>query len=537
MTMMNFVRSSKVKRFFYFFFLFLLIFLSCGQEPPYTVSIRSDLPAEGEEPMHESLFQNNPLPDTFRIIYNDDVTDMKANEAGEIDCTISIIHYSWRNKETSASEGGGRFRTIGSDIAAMRSGTADDPTVESSVDKTLEKTVRTVYYAPVSEFDDYSLSPSLTDCKNNSVSVMPLREISLPQKALPVDSLYPDDENYPLISRWAVTVSFDGEAEENALVNEWLNGLSQEKQNPEIIWIAATGDIMPGRGIDTILLNEENGIERIFQDTLPFLRSVDFLLGNLETTVTDRGAPLDKSYTFRVTPRVLQPLKSAGFDYFSLTNNHCWDYGEQGFVDTLRHLQETNLYTSGAGRNRGEASVPLSLSLSGQPLSLLSFGAYPPEMNGFDGKTEAAAGEEKPGILWADERTPELLSTHFSAGSFDIIMVHGGKEWHSGPMPYQKKLYREFIDHGADLVLGSHPHVLQKLESYKGKLIAYSLGNFLFPGMEETLYGEESIILRVGLVENAVRYVEAIPVHIDGRTIHIDRSGTILNRFTDLHRR
>ncbi len=523
-----------MRHFIYLLLFFPLTFFSCGQEPPYTVFIRSEIPTPEGEPIHESLLQNNPLPDTFRIIYNDELTDKKGNETGDIDCTISIIHYSWRSKNISSSDTRSHVRTTGSTIAATRSRAVDKPAVESSH---LEKIVRTVYYAPVSDFDEYSLSPSLTDCKNNTVTVMPLRKIILPQKALPVDSLYPDDANYPLISRWTVTVSFEGEAAENTLVNEWLNGLSQEKQNPEIVWIAATGDIMPGRGIDTILLNEKNGIERIFHDTLPLLRSADFLLGNLETVVTERGVPLDKSYTFRVTPRVLKPLQSAGFDYFSLTNNHCWDYGEQGFVDTLLHLQETNLYTSGAGKNREEASVPLSLSLRGQPLSILSFGAYPREMNGFDGKTEATAGEEKPGILWADEKTLELATTHFSAGSFDIIMVHGGKEWHSEPIPYQKKLYREFIDRGAELVLGSHPHVLQKLESYQGKLIAYSLGNFLFPGMEETPYGEESIILRIGLVENNIRYVEAIPVRIDGRTVHVDRSGTILNRFTALHQR
>ena len=98
------------------------------------------------------------------------------------------------------------------------------------------------------------------------------------------------------------------------------------------------------------------------------------------------------------------------------------------------------------------------------------------------------------------------------------------------PSESQRALYRRFIDSGADLVLGHHSHVVQGLEAYRGRLIAYSLGNFVFPGMFGTDYGEESLFLRVGVVDGAIRYVEPVPVRIDHQVISIDRTGAILER-------
>jgi poly-gamma-glutamate synthesis protein (capsule biosynthesis protein) len=104
-------------------------------------------------------------------------------------------------------------------------------------------------------------------------------------------------------------------------------------------------------------------------------------------------------------------------------------------------------------------------------------------------------------------------------------MVHGGKEWSTRPVVEQERLYRGLVKAGADLVIGSHPHVLQGMESQDGRLIAYSLGNFLFPGMDGTPGGEDSVILKVGVVGGKIRYVRAAGVKLSGRTIRIDRTG------------
>jgi poly-gamma-glutamate synthesis protein (capsule biosynthesis protein) len=289
--------------------------------------------------------------------------------------------------------------------------------------------------------------------------------------------------------------------------------------------------MMVGRGVDDLLLQGEGGLETVFNDTLEILRRQDILAGNLEGAVTDRGRRLEKSYTFRFKPEVLSPLRLAGFDYFSLTNNHCYDFGEVGFTDTLVHLNEAGIATSGAGVNLTEALEPWKARVEELDIAFFSLGAYPPERNGFDGSKTAAAGEHKPGILWADGPAVAEIGNRISHDDFTVILVHGGREWTTEPTEYQKKLYRELVVSGADLILGSHPHVLQGVEILQGRLIAYSLGNFIFPGMDETRYGEESMILSVGVHNGEIRYVEFYPVAIDNRTVSLDKSGIILNRF------
>ncbi|MEW5815967.1 MAG: CapA family protein, partial [Spirochaetota bacterium] len=207
-----------------------------------------------------------------------------------------------------------------------------------------------------------------------------------------------------------------------------------------------------------------------------------------------------------------------------------FDYGLRGFEDTLRNLQSNGIATSGAGFSQEEALKQWNTILRGQQTSIISIGAYPRENNGFDGGKQAAAGENRPGILWNTQATIEALSKSFTENSFDIVMVHGGYEWSNEPDKSQVEFYRKLIDLGADLVVGSHPHVLQGIEAYQGRLIAYSLGNFLFPGMAETRFGQETVILSLGIYKGKVIYTDPIPVKIDNRTISIDTSGMISKR-------
>ena len=116
----------------------------------------------------------------------------------------------------------------------------------------------------------------------------------------------------------------------------------------------------------------------------------------------------------------------------------------------------------------------------------------------------------------------------------NILMVHGGHEWQFIPHQAQVDLYRGFIDRGVDIVFGSHPHVVQGMEAYRGKLIFYSLGNFLFPGMDETLGGEESVIVSCGVYRGKVRYLEVYPVRLQGTTVRLDPSSKTIDRFYQL---
>jgi poly-gamma-glutamate synthesis protein (capsule biosynthesis protein) len=315
---------------------------------------------------------------------------------------------------------------------------------------------------------------------------------------------------------------------DNGRLRRWFEGLpdlSPQDTPPQIRWIGAVGDIMPARGVDAALV-AQGGLERVFGDALPFLRGPDLLVGNLEAAATTRGARAVKTYTFRFDPRALASLSSAGFSYLSVANNHAFDFGKEGFLDTLASLSAAGIATSGAGATIEEASRPAVMSLGGTEIRLLSFAAYPVDRTGFDGRAAARAAVDRPGTLWLDDEGIAAASRGFSKDAFNIALVHGGVEWSTTPTGEQKQKYRELVRAGADLVIGSHPHVLQGLEALDGKLIAYSLGNFLFPGMEGTPGGEESLILEVGTYGKRIVSVRGVPIRLHGGILRLRQGKT-----------
>ncbi len=397
------------------------------------------------------------------------------------------------------------------------------------------------------------------------------REAHSQMKGVSVDGMYPSDPGYPLAERtclvfqWSASensssgsdtkssaasdtrsdtasAAASGPGEAAGALGAWLDEVEAAhapgKNNGQITirWIAGVGDLMVQRGIQDILIAQgESGLDRIFHDTLPVLREQDFLMGNLEGAVTRRGTPTPKSYNFRFSPAVLPPLKSAGFDYFSITNNHCYDYGTIGFTDTLDHLAEHGVATSGAGRTLSEAFTPYETEIAGCPLKVFSIGAYPREKNGFDGRNQAAVTATRPGIVFSGPRALETIRGFAGPGSIDVIMAHGGEEWTNTPTEEQRAFYRACIDAGADLVIGHHPHVLQGMEYYGKGLIAYSAGNFLFPGMYVMPHAEESVILSIGFIDDRPVYVRPHPVRIDNREISLEKpAGEILDRLLRL---
>lgn len=389
----------------------------------------------------------------------------------------------------------------------------------------------------------------LTDISIDEVSnypLIPLGKIELPLKGLSIGGLYPGDTGYPAVEKNLLSLTFpDNYIDKNKSIEKlllWFNNLKllydQSNQTLEKInWIAGVGDMMVQRGVETILMNHNDGINYIFGNTLKILRSQDLLLGNLEGSITYFTTKTPKSYNFKFNPKVLPILKEVGFDYFSLTNNHIFDYGETGFEDTLEHLKGANFPFSGAGLTRTEASEYVEITANNNTIRILSLGAYPQENNGWNGRTMAQVSETRPGILFDGDLALEAVKNMASSSSFDILMIHGGVEWTSVPTESQRNLYRTYLDAGADIILGSHPHVLQGMEEWEGKLIAYSLGNFIFPGMGSMKFAEESMILSVGIYNNKIKYIKPIPVNIDNQRISIDKSGIILERFKNLSKK
>lgn len=204
----------------------------------------------------------------------------------------------------------------------------------------------------------------------------------------------------------------------------------------------------------------------------------DLTVLNLETPVTTGGVgAANKKFVFKTSPEVLPSLREAGIEAVNLANNHILDQGQEGLLDTLKHLKDHDIRYVGAGRNEEEAFAAQYFELQGMTVALLGFSRVLPETSWY-------ALENRPGVAGAYDhvlpKAVEAIQDARSKADLVVVIAHWGEELHKTPNSYQINLSRAFIDGGADLIIGGHPHVLQGLEQYKGKWIAYSTGNFIF---------------------------------------------------------
>lgn len=210
------------------------------------------------------------------------------------------------------------------------------------------------------------------------------------------------------------------------------------------------------------------------------LLDADLLFGNLECCLTRGGDARDKPALFRADPAAAAYLVEHRFNLVCLANNHVLDYGGDGLRDTLHALKEHGLQYCGAGHTAAEAQREVDIVLRGRRTAILS--------------TVDAAGTAGGGPA-VSTLAARAMRRRIEAvrGKADLVIVsyHGGIELDTVPSPFVVRTLRGFVDAGADIVLGHHPHVLQAVERYNGGLIAYSLGNFVF---DNSRYGDNAAL-------------------------------------------
>lgn len=216
----------------------------------------------------------------------------------------------------------------------------------------------------------------------------------------------------------------------------------------------------------------------------------DIFMANLEFPFSERGTQaVDKQFTFRVSPSRVSILQEIGPDIVTVANNHALDYGTDALLDTCDTLDGAGILHVGAGKNMEEAKQPQIIEKNGKKIGFLGVSRVFPT-GGW------AAGPSHPGMFSAYDTAPVVQEIQKVKKECDylVVYVHWGIERNTQPEAYQREMGHQYIDAGADLVVGSHPHVLQGIEPYQGKWILYSLGNFVFgSSIPETMLVQASV--------------------------------------------
>ncbi len=287
-------------------------------------------------------------------------------------------------------------------------------------------------------------------------------------------------------------------------ITEEEKKVKEEKIEP--ITLIFVGDIMLDRGIKYMVEKYGEGDYRFpFLKIKDELNKGDFLFGNLESVISDKGTKIGSIYSFRADPKSIEGLTYAGFNLVCVANNHIFDYGREAMEDSFRRLNSNNIDYVGGGFNEKEAYSPLIKDIKGTKVAFLAYTNL--------GSLHWEAKEERSGIAWIDEKKiEEGIKKAKEEADLVIVSFHYGDEYQSKSNSFQKHISRLSIDFGADLIIGHHPHVIQEIEKYNNKYIAYSLGNFIFDQgfSKETM---EGLILKVIIEDKEIK--ELIPVKFE----------------------
>lgn len=280
----------------------------------------------------------------------------------------------------------------------------------------------------------------------------------------------------------------------------------QEPETQQDVTVVFSGDIL----LSSYVLNnyEKSGINGILSEELQSeMQNADITMVNEEFPFSNRGTQAqDKQFTFRVDPGYVKILQEMGIDVVTVANNHALDYGTDALSDTFQTLDNAGIAYVGAGDNLERASQPYVIKAGGKTFGFL------------------AASRVIPEVSWnIDNRQPGMLCTYDSAElcnaiqkaketcDYVVVYVHWGIERENTPQDYQRQLGKAYIDAGADMVIGAHPHVLQGIEYYNGKPIVYSLGNYIFN--QEI---NSTVLLKTTITPENETTLQLIPAYASG---------------------
>jgi poly-gamma-glutamate capsule biosynthesis protein CapA/YwtB (metallophosphatase superfamily) len=264
-----------------------------------------------------------------------------------------------------------------------------------------------------------------------------------------------------------------------------------------------------------------------FVDVADLLRA-DLVVGNLESPVMreiPEKSPLRYGHRFGASAPAVAGLAAGGFDVMSVANNHANDLGRDGLVETPEVLRAAGITPVGEAVHEGSPHRVVTLEHRGWRIAFLSATTW---LN-----HAPTPGDPKVPVIGVSRLRRTLVPLVEQARAdhdLVIVLLHWGRERRERPEPAQIHAAHAYVDAGADLVIGHHPHVLQGVERYGNGLIAYSLGNFLFPAREDGF--RDSAVLRVRVSAEPRAVVEAVahPLRLGSSPAHEPRVAVAKDR-------
>lgn len=279
------------------------------------------------------------------------------------------------------------------------------------------------------------------------------------------------------------------------------NIYAKEAFSEEYVTLLFAGDILfdPNYSVMAKVLQNGGDIGNgIAPDLIGEMQSADIMMLNNEFAYSDRGAPTpEKQFTFRARPDSVAYLTDMGVDIVSLANNHAYDYGEQALLDSLQILQAEGIPYVGAGVNEQEASAPVYFIINDMKIAFISA----TQIERLDNPDTKGATETSPGVFrcFNGEKLMQTVAQAKEESDFVVVYIHWGTENQEETDWLQNKQAPELVEAGADLIIGDHPHILQRIEIIDGVPVIYSLGNFWFnskpldTGMVKVTISEEGL--------------------------------------------
>ena len=292
----------------------------------------------------------------------------------------------------------------------------------------------------------------------------------------------------------------------------WLSNKNIFGATEQTAVLFAAGDTMIARWMHE---EEYDGsAEKMFGRILPHIKNADAALVNLECVVSLRGNIVYKGeynpFAYRARPSMIKFLKNAGITIVSQANNHAGDYGPTALMDSKKHLKQAGILPLGTGENLNESREIIYVNIKG---IIAAFIAFDTQENTFKAEAnlpgtfhvkELAAGEVVVPLIKKARRQADIV----------IVSPHWGANWLNKPSKKRQRLARSFIDAGADSVLGHSAHVLQGMELYKGRLILYDMGSFLFDvNRDERL--RNSMFFELIFSKDGISEIRAYPIFLN----------------------